>query len=830
MESTIGQSVHERIFHVDRECYIVYLGIDGEEICPFVRIGNTNELKDIVHQLVSTVLVTDRHTGNPLLEIDLSRKTEGGYLGDPRVVSSIKNFFESFNLSSDSVSDYSSKRDAGKKDMVYFYNNGNIQLNFCNELLFDLYNREKRDVHYLKRCEEIISAYRKDPVRYQKKDLKGKGFFHSEGSFYIFKDGNTFGLTVTPDYFEAMVRHGIDPDSLCGILSTIDENKLSTEDGKSFVSFVKRSRFIRKPVKIMSDNSSFIKKSAELFTDLKSKKKKLLVKPVDNNHEVFNMLKVVSSKQFSTHDGSDIIWNGAGSFTIKNKEIETNVYIPEGVPCELVSQDPDLSDLRNIFFKEFFKDASFVGLSGEQKLFVKESCDLAIDWIDAVLHKKEKPTGLIKDKATTWYNKLKKIKAQDGTLPWLVQINLNSMAKVLLNHDPGKEYKKIFEDLFKSTKSFLKKSGWKTEELITATVFSSGLLFFVPSRDKHSEKEYRSSAEFRSQTLSSIRYPEKFYSSEKDRLYELIALLERGEKPDFVLNRKREEEDVVTVVPASENEQTVIAEEKEEDKKKKVTSGKDNENESKGKKRGGLILIIILLLLLGSLAFLLFRGGENSLFNRIKRDGFAVVFEDPFGRDIDNDYNESDNNSDEENNNQDSNSESNENSSDSSENSDDNENGVDADDYTSGTEEGSEGEEIELAEPTQIDNDLFMDDIASENIAISGIAITLADVHLAANDIAIKNGYRDLSFGEVDGDDPGRIEPGEVLTLANGQVYTIKADDTIWFIAARYIEKALVVGVQELDKVKESGEGKEKLKELQAYMWSENYRILVDQL
>ena len=92
-----------RIFRIGRECYVVYLGRERDDVKPFLRIGSTWDIPDEVHEAVSTTVITDDHLGSPLLEILAARKFKGRYLGDTAVVETMERFFKSFNLPTDEL-------------------------------------------------------------------------------------------------------------------------------------------------------------------------------------------------------------------------------------------------------------------------------------------------------------------------------------------------------------------------------------------------------------------------------------------------------------------------------------------------------------------------------------------------------------------------------------------------------------------------------------------------------------------------------------------------------------------------------------------------------
>ncbi|MCK5736868.1 MAG: hypothetical protein KAH21_10330, partial [Spirochaetaceae bacterium] len=67
------------------------------------------------------------------------------------------------------------------------------------------------------------------------------------------------------------------------------------------------------------------------------------------------------------------------------------------------------------------------------------------------------------------------------------------------------------------------------------------------------------------------------------------------------------------------------------------------------------------------------------------------------------------------------------------------------------------------------------------------VAITEVDIHLAANEIAVLNGYKDLEYKVYTGEDPNWIYPERLLQMPGTGNYTIKRGDTIWFLAAREV-------------------------------------------
>jgi hypothetical protein len=73
---------------------------------------------------------------------------------------------------------------------------------------------------------------------------------------------------------------------------------------------------------------------------------------------------------------------------------------------------------------------------------------------------------------------------------------------------------------------------------------------------------------------------------------------------------------------------------------------------------------------------------------------------------------------------------------------------------------------------------------------VEGFPVTIWDVYLVSNQIAIENGFKDLTRKKpAGGDEPSLIYKGMVFDLPDGQKYTVKMADSIWRIAEAYIER-----------------------------------------
>ena len=175
-----------RIFHVDTECYIIYVGNNPTDYRPFLRLGNSRFMPDRIKSSVSAVIITDSLTGNQLIELEnlqIPLTGETRYVGDPDAVARLKQFLEDNAIPSEPYADNDRDDTPPEKNgaFVYFYKNGNIQVFHDTERLFDLQEREKADGHFVYRAEKAVQAVKANPFRYLSSDLGPPGFFFSNG-------------------------------------------------------------------------------------------------------------------------------------------------------------------------------------------------------------------------------------------------------------------------------------------------------------------------------------------------------------------------------------------------------------------------------------------------------------------------------------------------------------------------------------------------------------------------------------------------------------------------------------------------------------------------
>lgn len=96
------------------------------------------------------------------------------------------------------------------------------------------------------------------------------------------------------------------------------------------------------------------------------------------------------------------------------------------------------------------------------------------------------------------------------------------------------------------------------------------------------------------------------------------------------------------------------------------------------------------------------------------------------------------------------------------------------------------------------------------HFTVDGFPVTIWDIYLVTNRIAIKNGYKDLTRkNPPDGDEPSLIYKGMVFDLPDGRKYKVEKADSIWRIAEVYIRTKIkedsVTWKEILQRIKDPG-------------------------
>lgn len=249
-----------RVFQIDRECYVVYLGTDSRDLRPFLRIGTGRGIPETARPEIGTVVVTPSLTGNPLHERNSVVPAGSGairYLGDPQVTERYRSFLRRLALSPVQVENFGEVLSGIERSLVFFFEDGNITL-LCNGVtLFDLARREKRDLHFRELAAVLAKRFAVYPCRYVPSLFTGMGLFRIGGSLFVTASGTCTAFGLPTDYFLALSRFGIDPDSI----ETVVSRTLPDET----VNLFKRVRETKRPLAVVTDELDRLGPLTELF-------------------------------------------------------------------------------------------------------------------------------------------------------------------------------------------------------------------------------------------------------------------------------------------------------------------------------------------------------------------------------------------------------------------------------------------------------------------------------------------------------------------------------------------------------------------------------------
>jgi LysM repeat protein len=256
-----AQHPERRVFHLDTECYVIYLGRDADDYKPFLRVGNTSHLSKEIRGLILPIVVTDTYTGSPLLESQNLSDILGDefrYIGDPDTVERFKRFLRHMEFPSEGFEASSGEEDMqGQGVFVYFYDDGNIRITFDRSEVFNLKRREERDLHYPERARRIKNLLSRTEMRVPLYELDQPGFFVRSGGAYLFSRRSIGAVGLRDEYFSELAQSGIDPDRVTSVITD--------EVTEGLLRFFKRSRVKNDTVRVLTLDPSAVDPAVDLF-------------------------------------------------------------------------------------------------------------------------------------------------------------------------------------------------------------------------------------------------------------------------------------------------------------------------------------------------------------------------------------------------------------------------------------------------------------------------------------------------------------------------------------------------------------------------------------
>jgi len=220
MLEIFDQNPASRVFHVDEECYVLYLGSHWDDYKPFLRLGTSVHLPTKLPRIVSTIVVPDVLTGSPLEEgasLGDDATSDTHYVGDVRTINKLKSFVGIESIAVEGLKRASRETDDNEHVFVYSYKDGNLKIKFHKSEIFDLRRRERQDLHYLARSQTVKNEYGKSPFRYMVDAYQRPGFVVAGGEVYVISHGEIAVPNLRDNYFAELAAVGVDPDRVAAV-------------------------------------------------------------------------------------------------------------------------------------------------------------------------------------------------------------------------------------------------------------------------------------------------------------------------------------------------------------------------------------------------------------------------------------------------------------------------------------------------------------------------------------------------------------------------------------------------------------------------------------
>lgn len=216
-----------RVYHIDRECYVLYLGKAERKYRPFLRIGTSPYLPSDIRRHISSVLLTDRLTGDYFIEGDCLEKPVSHhmhYVGSHDLVDAVKHFIRNEKIAEHPLKP-GDKVETKEGSRVVFYDSGNVRIMLDGHRLFDLMELERSDNHQI----QVLNRLQKFSAEpgFTSEDFSGRGFIIlHDGSPAAFRDGRVESLFIHQDSSFALAETLIPPKLMNAFGGSCDRNSL----------------------------------------------------------------------------------------------------------------------------------------------------------------------------------------------------------------------------------------------------------------------------------------------------------------------------------------------------------------------------------------------------------------------------------------------------------------------------------------------------------------------------------------------------------------------------------------------------------------------------
>ncbi|MGQ9614919.1 MAG: hypothetical protein ACUVWJ_00790 [Spirochaetota bacterium] len=870
--------IEERVFQIDRECYIIYLGSDWLDERPFLRIGNSTRLTAKVIENIYNIIITDSITGDPILEpknITPDEVRKSRYIGDRKTIENFKDLLSLLNVKNYSIGVFEEIKAAHDRAEAFFYDNGNIRLFYDRKMIFDLSNREKKDLHAVERLNWLKEVLGKNPLRYRQEVFQTPGFLIIDHSPVIFNRGRLLCFGLPKDYATSFVKAGVDFD----LIDTLVHDEL---DGSAFM-LLKRKGARNEQIQVLGEKASLYRSATNLLKKGKWKGLKAYVESFSQgNRKNFFDIGIEKLQEGWHIEHSSLPWPLVFSITSgKSKEsiivntVQRTIQPPAGMDQSrltfqkgmvyLIHEElPTLKDLLHVYLTDLIQATTCLMTDNESQLS---------ELFEQVLYSISAPEKTQAAEARSLLEKIKqkvkKIKfSQNGIIFYLFG-NADEISSILMKKEfikkedrEGLEFSEVLDDIRRVLRKYKLKSGRPMAQFpLIADVFPSRehiSILYRPVKRLPLKEDYERLVE----TIREIdNYDKEKSFFFEDELRRLEALIEKlsippSKRKEVTPEKALTEEDLIKEALSTLGTQRATSKTEASAAPAKRVAGRGKERPiaggrlryfsiKRGKKRaaeeelekegivtvaaperkshtgawiiGSVACAFIIAAALISL-FLIFPEIRERRAARLRVQGEAILPEEMKA-----------------------------------------EGKILSEEAISREVAPSEGisgvpSEVPSIEATETiagkskaewEEFLTEKGIPHSTLTLQrtvlyrgAIEITIMDILTLTNRIAVNNGYQTLDK-RTPGRDPDWIYPGNLLVLPDEISYTVVKGDTMWYIAHRFIIQSLEMVWERYKSIEEKIKSKQitveeknqiaaELKKMKEESFSENFRKEVD--
>ena len=766
-----------RVFHIDRECYIIYLGSDPDDYKPFLRIGNSKNLPEIIKENIYYIVITDSLTGNPLLEPENMNKDdhhENKYVGDKKSLSEFFKFLNCFNIKTEGYPITDKLQANENKAVISYFDNGNLTLQYNKKLIFDLKRREAEDLHYIELAKRIKNQIKLDPLFLGYDFFKSinYGFICMDNSIIHINKGQFFADELPDDYFETLIYNRLDPD----LISTL----IKSEADENLIHILKRKLTLNEKLDIIPKNKDKILSCTVNLFNLKNNlfaiKNRISTNEVSikvNNNQTIvenNKIKMISI----TIKERRPLLESKSKESMREKILYIDQYSKEilynidqeifhqpligNIPY-IINNDPEIdilkleSDIDETI--SFFKDS------------INSQETTILNTLKSLLKSNIKEESLIESYLKSSERQTRH--PRFSILTSLIALSIINVIKYTVSKRNILSYlERIIkiENKLKNHISQLKRSETYLP-LIAKIYINTPIVIFSLTKSNANPGEYQYSIDNEKEIKSTAVINYNLFGDNTRKLTQLIENLtkkrsisigkyspESREVKKDIGQKKIKEVEVEKISNDLKNEENPEPMQKQKAKIETVV-GHTLKKRKSPKRKSILILIpIIIAIIAGGLYFIT----NSQLITARHKKNVTVISQtkqekQTLSENLKNSHIISKSASKEE--------------------------------KVIAKSEGKMASEQTLKKEglSKKEIETFLD--------LGYIKITILDVYRLTNRIAKTNGYRTLDNLNELGKDPNWIYPGNKLKLPDNSVYTVIKGDTIWYIAKRFIKKEL---------------------------------------